>query len=121
MLTDLDHLQLAMPKGEEEAARRFYGGLLGLEEIAKPEHLQPRGGVWFKVGMREIHLGVEADFSPAKKAHPAFLVDDLGTLKAGLKAAGYPIVVDEPLPGYDRFWSEDPFGNRLEFMIRLQA
>ena len=116
MLRDIDHIQIAMPKGREQDAKRFYGGLLGLEEIEKPERLKPRGGLWFRLGSRQIHLGVEDDFKPAKKAHPAFLVDDYAALTAKLKAAGYPRVEDDTLEGYERCFSNDPFGNRLEFM-----
>ena len=119
MLQDIDHIQLAMPKGEEPAARAFYGSLLGMKEIAKPENLQARGGVWFTLGDRQVHLGIESDFHAAKKAHPAFLVDDLDTLRTTLSTAGYPIIDDEPLPGHKRFYSRDPFGNRLEFLKRL--
>ena len=110
----IDHVQLAMPKGGEEKARAFYGGVLGLTEQAKPANLAGRGGVWFARGDLKVHLGVEADFRPARKAHPAFRVDDLAALRARCEAAGYPTVDDEPLPGYDRFYVSDPFGNRIE-------
>ena len=112
----LDHLQLAMPAGREAEARAFYGGILGLPEIGKPANLAVRGGVWFALGTQQLHLGVEGDFRPAKKAHPAFLVRDLGGLRARLERDGFKPYEDEPLTGYDRFYVADPFGNRLELM-----
>lgn len=112
----LDHVQLAMPVGEETAARAFYGRLLGLTEVPKPENLAQRGGVWFESGSLRLHLGVEQDFRPAKKAHPALLVDGLDDLSARLKAAGVAVVADEPLAGYIRVYVSDPFGNRIELM-----
>lgn len=121
MLLDIDHVQIAMPRGQEQAARRFYGGLLGLEEIEKPEHLRARGGLWFRLGDRELHLGVEDDFRPANKAHPAFMVDDYAGLTAKLKAEGYPRLEDDPREGYERCFSNDPFGNRLEFLQKRTA
>jgi catechol 2,3-dioxygenase-like lactoylglutathione lyase family enzyme len=120
MLKDIDHVLLAMPRGEEDAARAFYGNLLGLNEIEKPLNLRARGGVWFELGTKQLHLGVESNFTPAKKAHPAFRVDDLDFLKEKLVTAGFPITYDEPLYGYDRFFSHDPFGNRLEFLRPLR-
>ena len=111
----LDHIQLAMPPGEETAARYFYGELLGLTEIAKPEPLAARGGCWFEGRRIQLHLGVQTDFVPARKAHPAFLVNDLTALRAKLEAAHVPISVDEALPTVQRFHTSDPFGNRLEF------
>ena len=112
----LDHLQLAMPAEREAEARAFYGELLGLPELKKPPHLQVRGGVWFALGSQQLHLGVEKDFRPAQKAHPAFLVNDLGGLRARLVQHGYAPYEDEPLAGYRRFYVADPFGNRLEIM-----
>lgn len=116
VVVTLHHVQLAMPAGREVDARRFYGGLLGLQEIPKPPNLAARGGVWFQAGDRGLHLGVEKDFHPAKKAHPAFQVRALSELRGILIARGVPVVDDEPLPGYQRFYAEDPFGNRLEFL-----
>ncbi len=110
----LDHIQLAMPAGEEDKARAFYEGVLGLAEQPKPKNLARRGGVWFAKGDVKIHLGVEAGFRPAKKAHPAFRVENLAELRARCEAAGYPTVDDPPLPGYERFYVHDPFGNRIE-------
>lgn len=115
-IIDIDHVQLAMPAGCENEARDFYGDLLGLTELAKPANLARRGGVWFQAGSRQLHLGVEADFRPAKKAHPAFLVQDLAELRRRLVANGHAPQDDEPLAGYDRFYVSDPFGNRLEFL-----
>lgn len=116
MIVGLDHVQLAMPEGQEGAARAFYGGLLGMEEVAKPPVLAARGGVWFRSGAAVVHLGVEKDFRPARKAHPALLVRDLAALVATLRAAGVEVIDDEALPGYARVYVADPFGNRLELM-----
>ena len=112
----LDHVLLAMPAGRESEAREFYQGLLGIPEAAKPSGLAARGGCWFEDGELKVHLGVEKNFVPAKKAHPAFIVDDLAGLEAALIRAGYPIARDEPLEGYDRLFVSDPFGNRIELM-----
>src|SRR5580765_8763555 len=110
----LDHLQLTMPAGAEEQARAFYGGALGLEETPKPPMLAARGGVWFRCGKQEIHLGVAEDFQPQRKGHPGLLVRDLATTSARLESAGAPIIPDDLLPGYERFYTADPFGNRIE-------
>ncbi|MBX9700474.1 MAG: glyoxalase [Acetobacteraceae bacterium] len=115
-LRALHHVQLAMPPGGEAAARAFYAGLLGLAEVAKPAALAGRGGCWFESGPVRVHLGVEADFRPARKAHPAFLVTGLDGLAARLAAAGHPAQGDEPLPGWQRLFLDDPFGNRIELM-----
>ncbi|MEX0852603.1 MAG: VOC family protein [Bauldia sp.] len=115
-LAGLDHVQLAMPAGKEDAARRFYRDLLGLVELPKPANLAARGGVWFALGGQQLHLGVEQDFRPAKKAHPAFWVTDLAALRRHVIAAGETPIDDDALPGYDRFYLHDPFGNRLEFL-----
>ncbi len=116
MLTALHHVQLAMPKGEEDRAWAFYGGLLELIETQKPPELAKRGGLWFEVGGLRVHLGVEDPFVPAKKAHPAFQVTGLEALYKRLDAAGVPLKRDSALPGYARFYAEDPFGNRIEFL-----
>lgn len=118
-LLQLDHIQLAMPEGQEEAARGFYGGLLGLREVEKPDNLKARGGCWFEKGGIKVHLGVEKDFRPARKAHPAFLVEDLAGLVARLEQAGVAARSDEPLPGYTRVYVADPFGNRIELMEKI--
>jgi catechol 2,3-dioxygenase-like lactoylglutathione lyase family enzyme len=113
----IEHVQLAMPVGQEDTARRFYAGLLEIPEVPKPPELAKRGGVWFENGLLKVHLGVEADFRPAKKAHPAFLVRDLRVLVSKLKNAGVEVREDsESLPGYDRVYIADPFGNRIELM-----
>ena len=116
MLTGVDHVQVAAPPGCEPAARAFYGELLGLPEVEKPEPLRARGGAWFAVGAQQLHVGVEADFAPARKAHPALRADDLDALAARLTAAGHVISWDEALPGERRFYVADPFGNRLELL-----
>jgi len=112
----LDHVQLAMPAGQEDVAREFYSGILGLTEVPKPANLAQRGGVWFEGGCLRVHLGVEADFRPAKKAHPAFLVERLDLLTAHLQQAGITVITDEPLAGYNRIYVSDPFGNRIELL-----
>jgi len=112
----VDHIQLAMPAGREAEARAFYAGLLGVPEIAKPPALAKRGGAWFEGPRVKIHLGVEADFRPARKAHPGLLVEDLPGIARALEAAGYSLKRDEPLEGYDRVFVDDPFGNRLELL-----
>jgi catechol 2,3-dioxygenase-like lactoylglutathione lyase family enzyme len=115
----LDHLLLAMPRGREAEARAFYGELLGLKELTKPSNLASRGGVWFVLGNQQLHLGIEAEFQPARKAHPAFLVRDLRNLRIKLEEKGFDTYQDEPLEGYDRCYVADPFGNRLELMETL--
>ncbi len=112
----IDHVQLAMPAGCEDEAIAFYEGLLGVPQVPKPPHLAARGGCWFERGDLKIHLGVEADFRPARKAHPALLVDDLPALVEHLRTAGVPLRDDEPLEGYDRVYADDPFGNRIELL-----
>jgi catechol 2,3-dioxygenase-like lactoylglutathione lyase family enzyme len=112
----IDHVQLAMPAGREDEARAFYEGLLGLAEQPKPPNLAARGGCWFGAEGVQLHLGVEDGFRPARKAHPALLVDDLPALVLRLKDAGVAVVDDEPLPGFDRVYAADPFGNRLELL-----
>ena len=115
----LDHVQLAMPPGREAEARAFYAGLLGIPEVSKPSNLTRRGGCWFEDEAIKVHLGVEADFHPARKAHPAFLVDNLAALLVAMAAAGYPARTDEQLEGYKRAYVDDPFGNRIELMQLL--
>lgn len=116
MIIALDHVQLAMPPAGEEQARRFYRDVLGLAELPKPANLAARGGCWFESGSVRVHLGVEREFIPARKAHPGFVVSDIAALTARLKAAGAPVIDDEPLSGWHRIYSSDPFGNRIEFM-----
>jgi catechol 2,3-dioxygenase-like lactoylglutathione lyase family enzyme len=115
----IDHVQLAMPPGGEPEARAFYADALGIPEVPKPPHLASRGGCWFESDTVKIHLGVEKDFRPAKKAHPAFLVTGLAGLAERLRGLGYAVVDDEPLEGYDRLYVSDPFGNRVELMEPL--
>lgn len=112
----VDHVQIAMPAGGEAEARAFYGDLLGIPEIPKPPALAARGGAWFERGTLKIHLGVDRDFRPARKAHAGLLVSGLDALVERLRASGYAIVDDEPLAGYQRVYVNDPFGNRLELM-----
>jgi catechol 2,3-dioxygenase-like lactoylglutathione lyase family enzyme len=112
----VDHVQLAMPAGREAEARAFYSGLLGIPEIAKPPALAARGGAWFESGRLKIHLGVDREFRPARKAHPGLLVRGLEELVERLREAGHSIRDDEPLAGYLRVFVDDPFGNRLELM-----
>lgn len=116
MLLDLHHVQLAMPPGGEAAALAFYADALGLRPVAKPAELNGRGGVWFEAGPIRLHLGVEAPFRPARKAHPAFRVDDLDALVASLAARGIAALPDVDLPGLRRAFVHDPFGNRIELL-----
>jgi catechol 2,3-dioxygenase-like lactoylglutathione lyase family enzyme len=116
MITGYDHVQVAIPRGSEDVARAFYGGLLEMIELAKPAALAARGGCWFEAGDAMLHLGVEDPFTPARKAHPAFVVSSLDDLHAALTDAGYVCVdASGELPGVRRFHTHDPFGNRLEF------
>ena len=112
----IDHVQLAMPSGQEVVAYPFYRDALGLPEIEKPASLKTNGGVWFGAEGVNIHLGVELDFVPAKKAHPAFRVRDIDALAKRIKTGGFMVVWDDRLPNTRRFYSADPFGNRIEFM-----
>lgn len=114
----LDHVQLAIPAGGEDQTRAFFVGLLGMVEVPKPANQSP-SGCWFTGGGAALHIGVDPDFRPAKKAHPALLVDDLAALRETLAAEGYPIREDTPVEGYARCFTEDPFGNRIELMERV--
>ncbi len=114
----LDHVQLAMPPGGEEEARSFYAELLGFNEVPKPPELTKRGGVWFESGAVKIHVGVESDFRPAKKAHPALRVEGLDEFIKRCEQIGIPVKPDAPFDGYRRVHVEDPFGNRIELMER---
>lgn len=116
MILELHHIQLAMPEGREEEARAFYGGVLALREVGKPEELRARGGAWFESGTVKVHLGVETPFSPAKKAHPAFRVENLEQAIAVLRLNGLAFRPDIDLPGIRRIYVEDPFGNRIELL-----
>ena len=112
----LDHVQLAMPQGEEAQAAAFYEVVLGIPRVAKPDALAKRGGCWFESASVKIHLGVDPDFRPARKAHPALLVDRLGDLVSRLRHSGVVVHPGEPLNGYEHVYVDDPFGNRLELM-----
>jgi catechol 2,3-dioxygenase-like lactoylglutathione lyase family enzyme len=114
----IDHVQIAMPPGGEDAARKFYRDIMGLMEVEKPKSLAGRGGCWFESGSVRVHLGVETDFRPAKKAHPAFEVSGLASLIIRLGAAGVLLKQDVPIGGMERVHVEDPFGNRIELLER---
>ena len=117
----IDHIQIAIPAGGEEKARAFFIDSLGFHEIAKPAELAKRGGAWFEAGTVQLHLGVEADFRAARKAHPAFIVDDLDGLIARVQSAGFEIDNTQPhLDGYKRIHVFDPFGNRIELMEKVE-
>lgn len=108
-----------MPTGREDDARHFYGDLLGFSELEKPGTLKAGGGVWFATGSVDLHIGVEEPFAPAKKAHVAYQVDDLEAVAESLRNAGFLVKPDDRLPGYRRFYTEDPFGNRVEILTPL--
>lgn len=117
MLISIHHIQICAPAGRESAARAFYGDLLGLREIDKPPELKKRGGVWFELcDGRQIHIGVEDEFIPARRAHPALVVAGLDALRDKVERAGYATTADEYFIGYNRFYVNDPFGNRIEFV-----
>ncbi|MFF3565669.1 VOC family protein [Streptomyces sp. NPDC002574] len=116
MIAALDHVQLAAPPGSEERLRAYYAGVLGMTEVAKPPVLAARGGCWFTSGAAQIHIGVEEDFRPARKAHPGLRVRGIRAYAETLESRGATVVWDHDLPGHQRFYSEDPFGNRLEFL-----
>ncbi len=118
-IVGLDHVQIEAPPGSEAAARAFYGGVLGLPEVSKPATLAALGGVWFAVGAQQIHIGIVGDFVPRTKGHPAFCVHNLPFWQARISAAGYPIIPDDRLPGYRRFYTADPWGNRIEILEPL--
>ena len=120
-LVSLDHVQLAMPAGGENKARGFYCLMLGLSEMEKPADLAKRGGCWFANGAITVHLGVEEGFCPAKKAHPAFRVLAIDTLAGDLHSAGHPVTWDKTIPSVRRFFTADPFGNRIEFIAEPEA
>jgi len=115
-LERLHHVLLSIPAGGEEQCRNFWGQILGMTELEKPTELATRGGCWFRGGGIEIHLGVEKDFSPARKAHPAIVVTDLTAFADHLRVNEVPIAWDDNFPGFNRFYAHDPFGNRLEFL-----
>jgi catechol 2,3-dioxygenase-like lactoylglutathione lyase family enzyme len=114
--TAIDHVQLAMPPGQEEVARQFYGETLGMKELSKPPELAKRGGCWFESGGVQVHLGIENDFRPAKKAHPALRCGEYDALVSRLKRNGVEVITDDGLPGVARCYIHDPFGNRIELI-----
>ncbi|MEV6834922.1 glyoxalase [Streptomyces sp. NPDC051133] len=120
MLVAVDHVQLAAPPGAEDALRSYYAGVLGMTEIPKPPALAARGGCWFEAGSVQLHVGVEEGFRPARKAHPGLRVAGIEAFAARLQALGAPVTWDDNLPGHLRFYSEDPVGNRLEFLERVR-
>jgi catechol 2,3-dioxygenase-like lactoylglutathione lyase family enzyme len=115
-LKRIDHVQLAAPPNSEHRARRFFHELLGFQEVEKPVVLQKNGGLWFKINDCELHIGIDQSFIPAKKAHPAFTVENLSALKEHLAAHQVAFIQDEKLPNANRIYVHDPFGNRLEFL-----
>ncbi|QKS69913.1 VOC family protein [Paenalkalicoccus suaedae] len=115
-VTRLDHVQLAAPKDTEEIARKFYQIVLQFDEVEKPPALKENGGVWFQSGDVHLHIGTEESFTAAKKAHPGFEVEDLVALKNHLSKKNIPYIEDDKLPGANRIYVADPFGNRLEFL-----
>jgi catechol 2,3-dioxygenase-like lactoylglutathione lyase family enzyme len=121
ILGSIDHVQLGMPAGGEERARAFFGAILGLREVAKPDELAGRGGAWFAARSVAIHVGVEADFRPASKAHPAFTVDDLDEVRGRLAAAGVTTTADDSGMPVSRCYLQDPFGNRIELVDARDA
>jgi catechol 2,3-dioxygenase-like lactoylglutathione lyase family enzyme len=116
VLDGIDHVQLAAPPGCEAEARRFFGELLGLEEVEKPDSLRARGGVWFQVGTQQLHVGVEQEFAPARRAHPAFAVLRYDELVARLSSVGVETIADDSIPGVRRSYVADPWGNRIELV-----
>jgi catechol 2,3-dioxygenase-like lactoylglutathione lyase family enzyme len=120
VITGLDHVQVAAPPNAEPEARRFYGSLLGMRELPKPAELADAGGAWFECGAQQLHVGVQDPFLASRKAHPAFAVPDPATLDVvaeRLASAGAPVRWDDRLPGTRRFYTEDPWGNRLELCV----
>jgi hypothetical protein len=115
LIWTIDHIQLAIPKGGEPLARRFWIDCLGMTEIPKPEALAGRGGLWLRMGTVDLHLGVQDPFHPATKAHPCFAVPDLDQMADALRAAGHAVTIDTLLVDRPRIFTADPFGNRLEF------
>lgn len=115
-ILQIDHVQLAAPKDSEDRARHFFGDILGLKEIEKPKILKKRGGVWFSIGNQQIHIGIEEPFTPAKKAHPAFEIEQIEALKRHLTDNKIDYQVDHLLPGANRIFLHDPFGNRIELL-----
>jgi catechol 2,3-dioxygenase-like lactoylglutathione lyase family enzyme len=120
-IAGLDHVQIAIPPGADAAARAFYGGVLGLSEIPKPAPLNASGGMWFLTGATQLHIGSQADFVPAKKAHPAFIVEDFDAYCALLRKQEVALREEAQVAGRRRAGIEDPFGNRIELIAAAQA
>ncbi len=118
MIVGLDHIQLALPAGAESRMRAFYCDLLDMQDIPKPAPLAGRGGFWVRAGAVACHFGVDPDFRPATKAHPAFVVSDLDALAHRLSDAGHDVHWDQALPDVTRFFTNDPVGNRIEFIAQ---
>lgn len=116
----IDHVQLVAPPGSEPEAREFYTGILRFEEVEKPKTLQQRGGAWFEAGNINIHIGIEKEFTPARKAHPAIEVENIEALGKYLKTKDINVTWDDRLPGVKRFYINDPFENRIEFLQKLE-
>ncbi|MEU8889455.1 VOC family protein [Streptomyces sp. NPDC048442] len=121
MIAALDHVQLAAPPGSEPALRTYYVDVLGMREVPKPPVLAARGGCWFEAGGVRLHLGIEEDFHPARKAHPGIRISGIEAYAARLASHGAEVVRDDNLPGHKRFYSTDPVGNRLEFLEAVTA
>jgi len=115
-IADIDHVQVAIPPGADDAARAFYGGVLGLQEVPKPAPLNASGGVWFQLGTTQLHIGAEQGFAPNKKAHPAFVVEDFEDYCALLRERGVAVREEAQVAGRQRAGIEDPFGNRVELI-----
>ena len=116
MFRRIEHVQLAIPPGGEPAAEAYWCGVLGFTRLPKPATMAARGGAWFASGVVQVHVGVEDPFVPARKAHPAFMVDSIDVVAAAIADAGYPVRVSDEVPGTRRFHTDDPFGNRLEIV-----
>jgi hypothetical protein len=119
MIAGVDHVLLAAPPGSESLLRAYYTGVLGMSELRKPPVLAARGGCWFGAGTAVVHLGIEEDFRPARKAHPGLRVEDIHAFAGRLRERGAKVIWDYDLPGHTRFYSEDPVGNLLEFLEPL--
>ncbi len=115
-ITAIDHIQVAAPQGAEAAARNYYGTILGMDELEKPPVLRARGGCWFQCGGQQIHIGIENEFRPAKRAHPALRVSNFDELRSRLLSEGFEVRDSSEIPGTRRFFSDDPWGNRIEFV-----
>lgn len=120
-IAGIDHVQVAIPPGADEAARAFYSGVLGLAEIPKPAPLNASGGAWFLTGATQLHIGGQVGFVPARKAHPAFVVEDFEAYCALLRERGVAVREEVEVAGRRRAGIEDPFGNRIELIEAMRA